>query len=42
MVGDLLAELVSLDEVVVVFFTCVELMGTLGGKGTGMLSTFWV
>jgi hypothetical protein len=41
-VGDLLAELVSLNEVVVILFMCVKLMGALRDKGTSMLLTFWM
>jgi hypothetical protein len=41
-VGDLLAELVGLNEMVVVFFTYVKLMGALRGKGAGVSPTLWV
>jgi hypothetical protein len=41
-VGDLLAELVSLNEVVVILFVWVKLMGALRGKRTSMSLTFWM
>jgi hypothetical protein len=42
LMGDLLTELVSLDEMVVVFFVCVKLVRALRDKGAGVSLTLWV
>jgi hypothetical protein len=40
--GDVVAKLVSVDEVLVIVFLGVELVWALGGKGAGVQLALWV